>query len=185
MKYLLTGGTSVLGAGIDGLKRFVNWYAERVAATTVFDTLSSDLAKQITESREKTDATLKTLNRIRGYDDKRSAELTSVFDDGTKSLNANRIFQEQTSGGLRRMASCYLTDAAQLMNEELKMAREHAELAAADMEKAFNAKIGVNAKGEIPYKKLLTDPIGTMRVAIQDTKWGGDHFTPTAEYIAR
>jgi hypothetical protein len=185
MKYLLSGGTSLLGGGIDGLKRFVNWYAERVAATTVFDTLSSDVAKQITESREKTGVALNTLNRIRGYDDKRSAELAAIFDDGTKALNTNRIFHEQTSGGLRRMASCYLTDAAQLMNEELKMAREHAELAAADMEKAFNAKVGANAKGEIPYKKLLTDPIGTMRVAIQDTKWGGDHFTPTAEYIAR
>ncbi len=185
LKYLLAGGTSVLGTGIDSAKRFINWYSERVAATTIFDTLSADVAKQIKEGREKTELALNTLKRIRGYDDKRSGELTTIFDEGTKALNANRIFHEQTSGGLRRMAACYITDIEQLMNEELQMAHEHAELAAADMEKAFNAKIGVNAKGEIPYKKLLTDPVGTMRTAIQDTTWGGDHFTPTAEYIAR
>jgi hypothetical protein len=184
MKYLLAGGTSVLGGGIDGVKRFVNWYSERVAATTVFDTLSADVAKQIKEGREKTELGLNTLKRIRGYDDKRSTELPSIVDEGTKALNGNRIFHEQTSGGLRRMAACYITDIPQLINEELSIANEHAELLAGDMEKAFNAKVGANAKGEIPYKKLLTDPIGTIRVAIQDTKWGGDHFTPTIAYIA-
>jgi hypothetical protein len=185
MKYLLAGGTSVLGAGVDSIKRFVNWVSDGVVATTVFDTLSADVAKQIKEGREKTELALKTLNRIRGYDDKRSAELNTIFDEGTKALNANRVFHEQTTGGLRRMAACYLTDIPQLMDQELQMAHDHAELAAADMAKAFTAKVGANAKGEIPYKKLLTDPIGTMKTAIQDTKWGGDHFTPTADYIAR
>jgi hypothetical protein len=185
MKYLLAGGMSVLGAGVDSIKRWVNWVSDGVAATTVFDTLSSDVAKQIKEGREKTEVALKTLNRIRGYDDKRSGELNTIFDEGTKALNANRVFHEQTSGGLRRMAACYITDIPQLMDQELQIAHEHAELVAADMKKAFDAKVGVNAKGDIPYKKLLTDPIGTMKTAIQDTKWGGDHFTPTAEYIAR
>ncbi|MEY2499314.1 MAG: hypothetical protein QOD12_2870, partial [Verrucomicrobiota bacterium] len=185
MKYLLAGGTSVLGSGIDSVKRFVNWFSDGVAATTIFDTLSADVAKQIKESREKTEFALNTLNRIRSYDDKRSTELPSIVDEGTKALNSNRIFHEQTSGGLRRMAACYITDSQQLMNEELVIAHEHAELLAGDMEKAFNAKVGANAKGDIPYKKLLTDPIGTIRVAIQDTQWGGDHFSPTVAYIAK
>lgn len=185
MKYLLAGGTSVLGAGIDSVKRFVNWYSQRVSATTIFDTLSGDVAKQTSESREKTEFALNTLKRIRGYTDERSMELPSIVDDGTKALNSNRIFHEQTSGGLRRLAACYVTDISQSLNEELLIANEHAELLADDMEKAFNAKVGANAKGEIPFKKMLMDPIGTVRVAIQDTSWGGDHFTPTIEYIAR
>ncbi|MGZ4966595.1 MAG: hypothetical protein ACXV97_05425, partial [Chthoniobacterales bacterium] len=185
MKYLVTGGTGLLGAGIDSVKRFFNFAAENTAGSSVFDTVSSEVTKQIKESREKTELMLNALNRIRGYDDERSTQLVTITDEGTKALNANRNFQEQTSGGLRRMAACYITDIPQLMNEELLMAREHAGLVAADMEKTFNAKVGANEKGEIPYKKLLTDPIGTIKVAIQDTSWGGDHFTPTIEYIAK
>jgi len=185
MKYLLSGGTSLLGAGIDSVKRFFNFAAQRIIDSSLFDTVSIEVTKQIKESREKTELALNTLKCIGGYTDDRSADLLSVTDEGTRYLSTHRLFHEQTSGGLRRLAACYVTDIPALLDQELQIAQEHAALVSADMTKAFNARVGADAKGDVPYKKLLTDPIGSMRVAIQDTRWGGDHFSSTIAYLGK
>ena len=186
MKYLLSGGQSLIGVGVDGVKRVVNFLASPVSDVPTFDTVSSEIGKQIKESRQKTNQGLATLKRIRDLSDADSANLLQAASDaGVDYFNSNRIFQEQTSGGLRRLAACYVTDLPQLMNEELLMAGEHAAMSAADMDKAFNARVGANASGNIPWSKVLTDPLGTARVAIQDKPSGGNQFTPTIEYIAQ
>jgi hypothetical protein len=187
IKYMLAGGLSALGAGIDSAKRAINFFADRIVGSEVFDTVSAETTKQLKECRESTQKMLAALKHIRELSDEQTAALTTSLPrhDGVKALDENRLFHESTSGGFRRLEACYQIDLEQLMDTELAIAVRHAELVLRDMKNALNAKIGAEASGHFNHlRNLTTNPMGYIRVAIQDSDWGGDHFSSTMAYVA-
>jgi hypothetical protein len=186
---LVAGGQSAMGGLVDSLKRIANWGPEQLGYSLV-DTVSSEITKQLDESRETTGLAVRTLRRLHGLSDEQTMNLLARADGdaGMALLSTNRVFSEQINGGLRRLVACYESDPAKLMEHEYLVAQAHAAAVVEDMGKVFNARVLADAKGEFPFgqklKRLLTDPLGTANVFIQNSDFGGDHFSAPLEHIA-
>lgn len=185
---LVAGGQSAMSGLVDTFKRAVNLGPEHFGYS-LLDTVSSEITTQLNESRETTDLAVRTLRRLRGLSDELTLTLLDRSGDaGVTQLQTNRVFIEQGGGGVRRLVMCYETDPVKLMEHEFLAAQTHAATAVADMEKVFNARVLADAKGEFPFgqklKRLLADPLGTAKVFIQNSDFGGDHFSAPLEHIA-
>lgn len=188
LKYLMASGGGLMGTGADLFKRLVNFYTDNAAGIDAFgSTVSSEITKKIEKSRKEHELVMKGVERLRRYSDEQTADLIQRYtgDAALAKLAENRSFHEQTSGGVRRLSVVYLVDPVEVMDAELGIAIEHAELVVRDMKKAFNARVLAEPNGKFrPFKRVLTDPTGVIRVAIQNTSWGGDHYSGTQALIA-
>ena len=182
---LVAGGMSAMGALVDTGKRIDNWMGY-----SPFDPAAKEITRQLGESREAAELALRTLQRVRGLSDDLTRGLLDrgTADAGVSQLSTNHVFIEQTAGGWRRLAMCYETDAAKLMEHEYLATYQHLTSTIADMEKVFNARVLADAKGEFGafqiLKGLLTDPLGKAKVYIQNQVLGGDHFSAPLDHIA-
>ncbi len=186
LKYVLAGGLSALGATLDGTKRVVNFYSEGYFGTEIFGTISAETTHQLKECRKKSREGIAAWKRMGDLDDDEMGGLAAriLSDPALATLDENRIFHESTSGAFDRLEACFETDIIRQMDRELEMAIRHAELTLADMNRAFNSKIGAEASGHFNHlKRLTTNPMDFVRVALQDTELGGDHFSATHAYI--
>ena len=187
MKYLLSAGGAAMGAGVDTLARVANTATNETVGVELVETVSAGVSKNLLKSRKRYDLVIRGQERLRSLDDKSTADLIARYygDAALVELEKDRGYQEQTSGGVRRLAACYEDDPIGLMDRELTIALAHAELVHRDMDRAYNTRVFGNPQGKFePIKRLLTDPLGTAAVLIQASSLGGDHFSAPSAYVA-
>ena len=181
LKYAMSLGKDGFGSVVDTLKRFFNYSVGDIAGIP-FSTVSSDTTKALDDSRKTCGRAQRVINRLRGYSDEQTIAFKqrdlslggTDFDPGLNFLANDLNFFTQTDGGLRRLAACYNTTAAEQIEDEYLLAIDQARRMAADMRKTANAFRGTENNDDFTNgRKLLTEPMQVAKTLTLGALFGG------------
>lgn len=188
LKYLHSATLGVaLGSTIDVGKRFVNSVFSALELTEPFaNTVSGDITAKIADARTKTKTALKAVEKAAALSDEETQQLDDPDFAATQDLQPlldDRLFVEQTSGGLPRLSACYAVTTSGMMDSEFSIAIQHARLNARDMRTTLNLAEGATPSGEYErWKRALTNPIGTVTTFMQNAIF--DQFSTSESWVA-
>ena len=188
LKYLNSATMGVaLGSTVDAGKRFVNSIFWLMSLTEPFaNTVSKDITAKIADSREKSKIALQAVTKAVALTDDETQKLKDPDYGSTLGLQPlldDRLFVEQTSGGLPRLAACYDVAIPEMMDGEFTIAIHHARLNARDMRTTLNLAEGATPSGEYErWKRALTNPIGTVSTFMQNAIF--DRFSTSEGWVA-
>lgn len=188
LKYLNSAAMGVaLGSTIDAGKRLANWILAATTMTEPFaNTISKDITARMADTRAKTKTALQALAKTAALSDEETIRLRDpdyAFTLGLQPLLEDRLFVEQTSGGLPRLAACYDVTVVELMDGELTIAIQHARLNARDMRTTLNLAEGADPAGEYErFKRALTNPIGVANTFMQNAIF--DSYSASEAWVA-
>ncbi|HLP18415.1 MAG TPA: hypothetical protein VK470_19300, partial [Bacteroidota bacterium] len=188
LKYLHSATLGVaLGGAIDAGKRFVNSAFSVMQITEPFaNTVSKDITQKIADSRAQYQSAAKAIEKASSLSDEESAKLDDTdfaSAQGLQLLLDDRIYVEQTSGGLPRLAACYDTSIPEMMDGEFSIAIAHARINARDMRTTLRLAEGAKPSGDYErWKRAITNPIGTVNTFMQNAVF--DRFSTTEAWVS-
>jgi len=187
-KYFVGAFGAVFTGAVDTLK--VWWNDTWLGKVWQWETLSADIAKRINQSRAQFDGKWRTMTSLRGTKDDeiimlgriiRDSGPTEIGDD-LLALDSNRVWHEDTDGGMLRLVACFDDTYPQQMESEYRIMLRHAELSLRDMEQTLNIRMGADAAtGEFSRWKRLLDPLGIIKTAFAE--WIQGEFSTRIEFL--